>query len=142
MTNLQKYYEEIIFGSDETSDCRCFHLRTGKAKYKDSGIMECGTSCEKCREESKKWLNEQYVDIRLNDIEKLLLRSVDSKYEWIARDKNGDLFLFDWEEPTRQFRKWDNMSVKGDFRVYNHLFLMVKASDEQATKISDLISAE
>lgn len=137
MTNLQKYYEEIIFGSKERSDCRCFHLRTGSSDLCNEGSK----NCDKCREESKRWLKEQYVDARLNNVEKLLLKSVHSKYEWIARDKNGDLFLFDWEEPTRQFRKWDNMSVKGDFRVYNHLFLMVKASDEQATKISDLISA-
>lgn len=70
------------------------------------------------------------------------LISLDKKWKWLARDKNGELYLFT-KEPiklTYFFVSWTNgkESDKG-FVSDERMFPFVKSSDDKATFIYDLI---
>lgn len=70
------------------------------------------------------------------------LISLDDKWKWLARDKNGELYLFTKEplKPTYFFVSWSN-SKRSDMEFISGegMFPFVKWSDDKATFIYDLI---
>lgn len=58
---------------------------------------------------------------------------------WIARDKNGDLSLFD-EMPIRTFKRWsvdcaDSLMESHPIELDKHLFPEVKWEDDEPTEV-------
>ena len=69
-----------------------------------------------------------------------ILRNIDKKYKWIARDKSGSLCIFD-EKPKKSEEMWDNV-ICSDFielNCYNHLFNSIKWEDEEPIRIDDYV---
>lgn len=70
------------------------------------------------------------------------LISLDDKWKWLARDKNGELYLFT-KEPiklTYSFVSWSNAKRSNmKFISDERLFPFVRWSDDKATFIYDLI---
>lgn len=62
-------------------------------------------------------------------------------YEWIARDKNGDIHLYG-KEPEKGVYDWKNIDLNSncyyDYDGYR-LYQYIKWEDEKPTKIDDLI---
>lgn len=72
--------------------------------------------------------------------ERVLLENIDKKYQYIARDDEGWLFLFE-EKPKKDTAFWQK-SVHSDicsFGCYAHLFKMVKWEDDEPWTIEDLL---
>lgn len=70
------------------------------------------------------------------------LISLDDKWKWLARNKNGELYLFTKEpiKPTYFFVSWTNAKRSDmEFISDEKLFSFVKWSDDKATFIYDLI---
>ena len=81
---------------------------------------------------------EEYVV--LSDDELTILKNIDKKYKFIARDDDGRLFIY-MKEPVRKFSDWElsNENQYTSLDVFSHLFKMVKDTDEKATSIYSLV---
>lgn len=98
--------------------------------------IDCyGRSCEECR----KWLEEEYVEpIALTEAEKIILKNLDSNYKYIARDKDGSLYIFN-EKPTKEDEFWDTPSYYCRLEAFEHLFKFVQWEDTEPYEIAELL---
>lgn len=81
---------------------------------------------------------------KLTDDEKAILRNIPKEYKWIARDKDGILFVFTGK-PIKQDYYWKCKDEDDDeYRVYlfNHLFQSLKWEDEEPYLIEDLLKGD
>ena len=80
----------------------------------------------------------------LIDLERMVLEEIKDKYKYIARDKDDSLYAYN-QEPFKTEDIWEieeyemGVSRMGDLTIFNHLFPMVRHSDEEPTLISDLL---
>ena len=74
------------------------------------------------------------------DDELCILRNIDKKYKWIARDESGNLCIF-VSKPNKNEEIWENMihSDYIEFHCYNHLFNSIKWEDEEPIYIDDYV---
>lgn len=78
---------------------------------------------------------------KLTADEKVILRSIDSKYKWIARDEVGRLFCF-YNEPLKRGWGWDwDVLSSGHkrFCLFEHLFKSIRWSDDESQEIAKLL---
>lgn len=63
--------------------------------------------------------------------EKTILRNINDKWKWIARDEIGGLFVYN-AEPYKQESYWTNASNGyAIINIYKHLFQSIQWSDEE-----------
>lgn len=104
-------------------------------KNKEKFIV-CNGDCsdmliERARREYKKPIVISYNDA-------LFLNFIKDDYNYIVRDKNGDLFAYvSIPEKAKDRGIWIGISGVGLYK-FNIVFPMIKWSDEQPCKISDL----
>lgn len=142
MKNKEKFKDKIVdivcnggtlavdIETNEPVDCNTFEC--GKCLFY---VNEFGT----CYYSMKKWVNQEYKDpnvISLNDT--LFLGYIKDKFKYIARDENG--YLYAHAIKPKKYEEcgiWIGMGGinMSKFKVD---FPMVKYTDEQAWKISDL----
>lgn len=81
---------------------------------------------------------EEYVAI--SDDELVILKNIDKRYKFIARDNDGGLFAYK-TEPIKRYTSWglSNGNEYISLTAFKHLFKMVKNTDEKATSIYSLI---
>ena len=61
------------------------------------------------------------------------------KEMWLARDKDGSLYLFIGVKPNKYGSTWQNSMAKVIVMIDNSLFPEVKWSDEEPTKVKLVI---
>ena len=76
---------------------------------------------------------------KLTEDEKVILRNLPKKYKWIARDKNGVIYLYSGRPLKSDF--WLNCSESIKL-VFPHLFQFIKWEDEEPYSIEDLLKGE
>lgn len=79
---------------------------------------------------------------KFTDNELCILRNIDKKYKWVARDKSNNLCIF-VEKPNKQneARMWVNVISTGyiEFHCYNQLFNSIKWEDNEPVYIDDYV---
>ena len=72
-----------------------------------------------------------------------ILRNIDKKYKWIARDESGSLCIFD-EKPKKSEEMWDNVTHSDfiELNCYNNLFNSIHWEDEEPIRIDDYVERE
>ena len=77
---------------------------------------------------------------KFSDDELCILRNIDKKYKWIARDESGSLCIFD-EKPKKSEEMWDNVTYSDfiELNCYDHLFNYIKWEDEEPVCIDDYV---
>ena len=88
----------------------------------------------------KELLWERKEKPHLTDDEKAILRNIDKKYTWIARDKNGMLFVFTGK-PVKRTHYWkcEGEDYEYGVNLFNHLFQSIQWEDEEPYLIEDLL---
>ena len=76
---------------------------------------------------------------KLTEDEKVILRNLPKKYKWIARDKNGVIYLYSGRPLKSDF--WLNCSESIKL-IFPHLFQFIKWEDEEPYSIEDLLKGE
>lgn len=76
-------------------------------------------------------------DIELTEAEKIILKNVDSDYEWIARDEDGTLGVYE-KKPKKVDDLWSG-SYRS-FDLFEHLFQFIKWDDEKPYFIADILN--
>ena len=76
----------------------------------------------------------------ITNAEKIILRNIDSKFKYIARDKGGMLYLYEMK-PSKFLDgdHWNQMKDAESFNHFSHLFTMVKWEDEEPWRIEALL---
>ena len=73
---------------------------------------------------------------QLTGAEKEILRNLPKEYKWIARDKNGSIFLY-IDKPVKRNFWFDDF---GTIRLpFDHLFQFIKWEDEEPYSIEELL---
>ena len=77
------------------------------------------------------------------DNELCILRNIDKKYKWIAKDKSGDIFTF-VSKPIKTEKLWSDGWSNGDSyasleAIKNSLFTEIKWEDEEPIYIDDYV---
>lgn len=78
--------------------------------------------------------------IKLTEDEKVILKNINKKYKWIARDKDGGLFIY-IEKPIKLTNHWSCYTAS-PLDVYSHLFTCIKWEDEEPYLIEDLLKED
>lgn len=73
----------------------------------------------------------------ISDDEKIILRNLDSKFNWIARDKDGQVFVYT-NKPIKIYNNWHGKSIFYKM-AFPKLFQWVKWEDEEPYYIPDLL---
>ena len=80
---------------------------------------------------------------KFSDDELCILRNIDKKYKWIARDESGSLCIFD-EKPKKSEEMWDNVTHSDfiELNCYNHLFNSIQWEDEEPICIDEYVQRQ
>lgn len=137
MKNKEKYFDEIIesFTSDECTMC----------DFKKNYVLELascsciGITCVECCQRTKEWLEQEYQEpIILTDDEKAILKNLPRDYKWIARDADGEIFLY-FRKPQKSCAWWKSEGSEFGFSMYDGLFQFIKWEDENPYNIDELL---
>ena len=71
-----------------------------------------------------------------SEAEKTIARNINREYKWMARDQDGNLFIYE-EKPEKKEYSWYFGGCNYIF-YFNHLFSAIKWEDSEPTKISDI----
>lgn len=75
---------------------------------------------------------------KLSDDEKAILRNVDKRYKWLARDRDGSLGIYENKPNKSSNIFWSEGHCK-DF-CFNCIFQFIKWEDEEPYLIEDLLN--
>ena len=75
---------------------------------------------------------------QFTDDELAIMRSLPKEYEWMARDDDGELYIFD-KKPKKINGIWDNTDRLNDFYFFEHLFKSITSEDEEPLFIPDYV---
>ena len=78
--------------------------------------------------------------IKLTEDEKVILRNIDNRNKWIARDGDGSLFVY-CSKPIKKESSWVSEMFLDwcDIWIFKHLFQFIKWEDEEPYLIEDLL---
>ena len=117
-----------------------YRLKNGKLEYYDDFINKWVESTISMNH----ILDSEIIKIpkkkQFTDDELCILRNIDKKYKWIARDESGSLCIFD-EKPKKSEEMWDNVTHSDfiELNCYNNLFNSIHWEDEEPIRIDDYV---
>jgi hypothetical protein len=68
-----------------------------------------------------------------------IMRSLLKKYEWVARDNDGELYIFRSYKPKKENGCWDNKGLFRKLALFNHIFNSIQWEDEEPVYIDDYV---
>ena len=135
MKNKEKYVDLIAEAFANVDGGYCDFRK----KYVLKKIGCLGVSCVECNIRTAEWLEQEYQEpIILTDDEKAILKNLPKKYEWIAKDKSGRLFLY-LIKPLKTGTCWESESIEPDFSMFGDLFQFIKWEDKEPYNIDELL---
>lgn len=123
-TNYEKYKELIIKG--QYNHCEVYEELMGMECH-------CRMGCDDhCFTKVIEWLNKPYQPPKpkLTLEEKVILSVLPKEFEWIARDEDGELAIYDIK-PYKNRGCWASNSSAYDLDLFNHLFQFIQWTDEE-----------
>ena len=78
---------------------------------------------------------------QLTDAERVILENLPKEYKWIARDKNGYLYVYA-DKPEKNNFIYKVQKTYYEFGMFNHLFQFIKWEDEEPYNIEELLKGE
>lgn len=147
MTNREKFAEQIL-------DIAC--SGSSIAMNIDGNLFPCVEcdNCEECKffkinenccENVKKWCESEYIEKpKISKSDRRFLDYLQNEKAWMARDKNGHLYLFCENKPCKYGIAWYNETDNYIWlnKLFDIVFSVVKWSDEEPWLIEDLKNLE
>lgn len=147
MINGEKYRDELLKFIKERDAGSFTFSKVEEGKFWQCGgrrCSECGMSKERsnCTVARLKWLLSEYKEpIKVSKLEYDILKYLadNTKHMYIARNKNGNLYIFDIE--PRKSKADDLWTGRGTswLGVFNKLFQFVQWEDSEPTAIEDVL---
>lgn len=146
MTNREFYKEQILdivcdgdsfaFNECKNEITACIYENCNYCKFRNSGD---------CSKKLREWCDQEYVEkLKLTENDKKFLDILSSDYEYIARDKDGKLYIYCDKKPTKNIRGniWEGESFRIYLDVFKITLTMVKWEDKELWLIEDLRKIE
>lgn len=76
--------------------------------------------------------------IKLTQDEYIIFKNIDKEFEWIARDEDGCLYIYN-KKPYKCGVEWENKSLCYNISAFIHLFKFIKWQDEEPRNIQKLL---
>lgn len=144
MTNGEKYkneiieeYQNLLKEKNIDGDGNRMNRAIKEIAYKYCGMRLVGASG------TFKWLFKEYKEppIKLTRLEYELLKYwKDKRYKYIARDRDGSLYLFQ-EEPSKKEDVWGSIyGHSGVSRYFYDLFKSIEWTDKEPMNIEELLN--
>ena len=125
---LIKYAKALKEHCESKKCCRTCLFKT---LYGFCGMAEEGSTPEEWEIPTLK--------LTITENEKVILQSIDLKYKYIARDKNGSLWLYD-KKPSRERTGWGNRGlVCTSFKGFSDIFSFITWEDDEPYVIAELL---
>lgn len=117
-----------------------YRLKNGKLEYYDDFINKWVESTISMNDILESEIIKLPKKKKFTDDELCILKNIDKKYKWIARDNNGSVCIFS-EKPYREDDAWGNVirTQYNNFNCYNHLFNSIQWEDEEPVYIDDYV---
>ena len=117
-----------------------YRLKNGKLEYYDDFINKWVESTISMNHILDSDIIKLPKKKKFTDDELCILRNIDKKYKWIARDESGSLCIFD-EKPKKSEEMWDNVTYSDfiELNCYDHLFKSINWDDEEPVRIDDYV---
>lgn len=82
-----------------------------------------------------------FESVKVSRGERIVLQMLDKKYKYLARDKDGNLYVYE-NKPEKKGRfHWYYYDGKiYGFSTFNHHFQFIQWSDEEPWSITDIIN--
>lgn len=80
-------------------------------------------------------------EYQFSEDEKTILRNLDKKWKWIARDEDGKLFLFT-DKPKKDNNSWQLVNFKTSYtplKIFEFLFQSIQWTDDEPVEIAKVI---
>ena len=149
MKNKEKYMTEII---DAYLDGKTIAVKADGKPYicQKTSCKECifyDDANPYCRDRIRAWANSEYVERPvISKRDKAFLEYLREEYRFIARDENGNLFIYE-TQPRKVGVCWNSASLIHERYLYlnqhfNVDFPMIKWSDEEPWLIENLEKLE
>ena len=71
------------------------------------------------------------------EVEKTIARNIDKEYKWMARDRDGNLYVYEGKPRKEEENNWYSYGYK-PISYFNHLFSAIKWEDDEPTLIRDI----
>lgn len=148
MKNKEKYAKEIL-NIACSGDSIAVMKKSGRVVScngtKCSLCLFCGYDCNDCNENTRKWAESECIEKPvISKMDRAFLEYLKGKYEYIARDKTGKLYVYG-AKPVKHDSFWTRSCGKyfgfGNCCI-NIDFPMVKWSDSEPWLIKDLKKLE
>ena len=82
---------------------------------------------------------------RLTSYEIAILRNIDKRYKWIARDKDRRLYIYNSVPEKRGNYKWSrdtlHVDILSNLSLFSHMFNFIKWTDDEPYNINDLLDS-
>lgn len=143
MKNKEKYAKEIVdiacdgsniaLSKDTAKPIKCNSIRCYKCAFRFSNGDECYTA-------RRKWAESEYIEkLVISKRDRTFLECLDKRFEYIARDKNGELFIYKSEPyKSKIFNVWNSSDCSGLALRYNIEFPMIQWDDTEPWLIENL----
>ena len=117
-----------------------YRLKNGKLEYYDDFINKWVESTISMNDILESEIIKLPKKKEFTDDELCILRNIDKRYKWVARDKSVNLCIFD-DKPNKNEETWENMIHYEyiEFHCYNHLFNSIQWEDEEPIYIDDYV---
>ena len=79
---------------------------------------------------------------KLTPQERTLLEALEDKWKYIARDKEGDLYIYGTAPQKNSLFRWGYSVVNAGFTPFNHLFTFITWEDTEPYSIKELLDNE
>lgn len=149
MINAEKYKDELL---EILSENRYIEVDKSNRKIRKCtgnncpkcmfGITALGKGRDSCSIAAMLWLLSEYREpIKVSKLEHDILKylSDNTRHMYIARNKDGKLFLYDTEPVKNKVNDWwSGRNIHG-MLAFNKLFQFVKWEDEKPTSIKDVL---
>lgn len=137
MTNYEHFKEKIIYYAKNNGfTCDIHSMRYGE--YTEC----CSDDCEECARRMLDWLFEEYkAPIKLSKTEYHILKGLEDKWKYIARNKKNGIKIHTTEPYKEDYigswSSYDRMDLP-----YEQLFKFIKWEDEEPYSIEELLKCE
>lgn len=143
MLNAEKFKKEILAMMDK-NDRFAIDNKNVLRKCVDLKCSECLFGEGLCYFERMKWLLSEYKEtVKLTRFEYDILKylSDNTKYMYIVRDGNGNIFLYDVEPEKSNSAPWWTGRGMCHMNMFNKLFQFVQFEDEEPRAIKDILES-
>ena len=146
MKNFEKYEKEI----KKIGICNIAYTNGELKLCRDANCTDCifnrgeGGDCNTF--DITRWLYEEYQKpkIKIPLATKVILESLNDRWEWIAKDKDNCVVSFE-NKPTKGIKIWNDKKMMGrtlsrlNYTFKNDLFDFLSWEDEEPTNIRELL---